>query len=150
VQFLAKYPSTDFKTIVAHSIANTYRKHSEYNNQDYYPSGTIVPFEDYILLSFARLDKDGLGKMTREEFLTCLDLLWKEIDKYRFGMSVVIPILGSGITRFQDELICQQQLLDMIIASYRLYPCKIKAPAALHFVCKKNDVFSINKIGDYI
>lgn len=34
-----------------------------------------------MLLSFAKLDKDGLGELTREEYLKSLSLLWQEINK---------------------------------------------------------------------
>lgn len=149
-QFLTKYPDVDFKAIVEQYGAKLSRKHSEYNNKECYPSGTIVPYDEFLLLAFTKLDKDGLGRMSREEFLLCLDLLWKEIDKYHTDKSVAIPILGSGITRFHDELLSQQQLLDMIIASYKLSPYKMKSSSVLYIVCRKADGFSINKIGEYI
>jgi hypothetical protein len=61
---------------------------------------------------------------------------------------VCIPILGSGITRFEDKLLTQQELLDIILASYKLSSHKIKPPYQLHIVCKKGDDFSLNRIGE--
>lgn len=149
-QFLAKYSDTNFTSVIQSSNTKKQRKRSEYNNQECYASGSIVPFEDYLLMAFAKLDKDGRGNMTREEFLSCLDLLWNEIDKYSRMKSVAMPILGSGITRFMDETLSKQQLLDMIIASYKLSPYKLKLPAELHIICCKDDNFSLNKVGKYI
>jgi hypothetical protein len=40
----------------------------------------------------------------------------------------------------------QQELLDVIIASYRLSPKKMKRPFTLHIVCKKCEGFSLNDI----
>ena len=76
--------------------------------------------------------------------------MWEEIDKYYGQKDVCISILGSGTTRMNGELLTQQQLLDMIIVSYKLSSHKIKLPNKLIIVCRRNDDFSINKIGEYI
>ena len=149
-QFLAKFPSVDFDSVIENSDLKRSRKQSAFNNSKCYDSGSIIPFNDYLLLAFAKLDKDGLGRMTRDEYLQCLELMWKEISKHYNGKSVALPILGSGITRFKDETLTHQQLLDMIIASYKLSAEKIKLPAELHIVCRKEDSFSFSKIGEYI
>lgn len=75
----------------------------------------MVPNRDYLLMAFAKLDRDGLGRMTRNEFIECLSTLWREIDKYYGQTDMCIPILGSGITRMDDTSLTQQELLDMII-----------------------------------
>lgn len=149
-QFLAKYSSVDFKQIVQSSGLKPMKKCSEYQKMECYKSGSVVPYNEYMLLAFTKLDKDGLGRMSREDFLQCLDLLWMELDKYHAAQSVAIPILGSGVTRFKGEKLSQQQLLDMIIASYKLSPYKMKSPSVLHIVCRRDDDFSLNKIGEYI
>lgn len=61
-----------------------------------------------------------------------------------------ISILGSGNTRMDSGLLNQQELLDIIISSYKLSSHKIKSPYKLHIVCKKNDDFSLNQIGKSI
>ena len=149
-QFLAKYPDEDFKQIIQSSGLEPSKKRSEYQKKECYKSGSIVPYNEYLLLAFTKLDKDGLGRMSREDFLQCLDYLWMELDQYHADQSVAIPILGSGVTGFKDETLLQQQLLDMIIASYKLSPYKMKSPSVLHIVCRKNEYFSLNKIGEYI
>ena len=47
---------------------------------------------------------------------------------------------GSGAS------ISQQDLLDIMIWSYKLSSHKIKAPHRLRIICKKNRGFSINNI----
>ena len=59
-----------------------------------------------------------------------------------------IPILGAGTTRFDDKLLTQQELLDIIVASYKLSSHKIKEPNQLHIVCKKREGFSLNRVGE--
>lgn len=122
---------------------------SRYQNKERYESGRLVPKGDDLLMAFAKLDKDGRGWFfSREEFLECLSILWNEIDKYYGQKDVCIPILGSGITRFEDKLLTQQELLDIIVLSYKLSSHKIKPPYQLHIVCKKGDDFSLNRIGE--
>lgn len=149
-QFLSKHQNINIDNILSQVGLKPQRKQSEYNNQYCYESGRILPYNDYLLLAFAKLDSSGLGRLTREEYVRCLDILWEEIDKYYACKSVAIPILGSGITRFRDESITQQQLLDIIIASYKMSPNKIKRPAELHIICRESDDFSLNKIGEYV
>lgn len=110
-----------------------------------------MPNGDDLLMAFAKLDADGIGKFfSHKEFLDCLSLLWEEIDKYYGQKDVCIPILGSGLTRINETLLTQQELLDIIIGSYKLSSHKIKSPYKLHIVCKKNDDFSLNQIGKSI
>lgn len=149
-QFLMKYREVNFDDVVQNSGIKQLRKRSDCHKQGCYDRGTLIPYEDYLLLAFAKLDANGCGILSREEYLQCLDKMWEEIDCHYAMKSVAIPILGSGITRFNDEALSKQELLDIIIASYRLSPHKIKKPAELHIVCKEDKRFSLNKIGEYI
>lgn len=148
-QFLMKYKDEDFDNVVQGSGRKA-TKHSECKKKECYERGTLIPYKDYLLLAFAKLDVNGCGYLSRDEYMQCLYKMWEELDIYYSMKSVAIPILGSGITRFNDEMLSQQQLLDMIIASYKLSPHKIKHPYNLHIVCKEDEKFSLNKIGDYI
>ena len=122
---------------------------SLFQNKIRYESGTLLPNGDDLLLAFAKLNKDGLGCMSYDEFIECLNLLWKEIDKYYGGKDVYMPILGSGVTRMLDESLTQQKLLEIILKSYSLTRYKLKLPCKLHIVCKEREGFSLNEIEDY-
>lgn len=149
-QYLTKYPVANIQALIDRAQLKPLKGKSPHNNQERYESGRLIPNGDYLLMAFAKLDKDGLGQMTREEFLECLSILWREIDKFYGQTDVCIPILGSGITRIGDNTPAQQELLDMIIGSYKLSVHKIKAPAKLHIVCKRQDNFSLNRIGEFL
>lgn len=146
-QFLQKY-TVGVTGLLSNSNLKPIRRRSDYNGNACYEPGTILPYNDFLLMAFSKLDRNGRAAMTREEYLSCLSTLWKEIDKYYAQTDVAIPVLGSGLTRFNGEILSQQQLVDMIIASYQLSPYKIKSPNALHIICKKNEDFSLNKIGE--
>lgn len=125
------------------------KKKSLFQSKTRYESGTLVPNGEDLLLAFAKLDKDGLGYMSYDEFIDCLRLLWKEINKYYGGNDVYIPILGSGVTRMGNESLTQQKLLDIIIKSYSLSQYKLKLPCKLHIICKEREGFSLNEIENY-
>lgn len=143
-QYLEKYPIEDMQSLIQASGIQPYGI-SLFNNKPKYFSGTIIPKGDFFLMAFAKLDEKGLGRMSYVEYLECLDKLWEQIDLYHGTEDVYLPILGSRITRFEKEL-SQQELLDIMIASYRLSPKKMKKPNTLHIVCKKCDDFSLNHI----
>lgn len=147
-QYLKVNPIQDIQSLINSAQLKTAKGKSKYKNMERYDSGKLVPNGDDLMLSFAKLDKDGLGRLSREEYLNCLSLLWEEIDKYYGQKDVCIPILGSGVTRMDEASLTQQELLDIIIESYKLTTHKIKLPNKLYIVCKKRDGFSINKIGE--
>ena len=146
-QFLSRNPDINIQSIINDSVLKPLKKHSEYAGKECYASGSLVPYDDCLLMAFAKLNSDGRANMTRKEYTDSLSKLWQEIDKYYDQSDVAIPVLGSGITRFKDTSLNQQQLVDVIIASYRLSPYKIKHPHKLRIVCAKTDDFSLNKIG---
>lgn len=141
-QYLAKYPINDIQSLIKASGVNSSGR-SSFGHKACYNPGTIIPRDDFLLMAFAKLDKNGLGMMTYTQYLTCLNTLWAQIDRY-YGMEdVYLPILGSRITRFDREL-TQQELLDIMISSYRLSTKKLKHPNTLHIVCKDRTGFSLN------
>lgn len=143
-QYLAKYPIDDMQRLIDGSgIKSTGL--SQYNKKAKYAPGTVIKRDDFLLMAFAKLDKKGLGYLDYEEYLDCLNRLWAEIDRYHGTDDVYLPILGSKITRIEKEL-TQQELLDIMIASYRLSPKKMKKPNTLHIVYKECEGFSLNDI----
>lgn len=147
-QYLKEHPIQDIKSLINDIQLHPAKNKSKYQSKECYTSGKLVPNGDDLLLAFAKLNEDGLGQFTREEYLECLSVLWKEIDKYYGQMDVCIPILGSGVTRINGISLTQQELLDLIIESYKLSTYKIKVPYKLYIICKKKDNFSLNRIGE--
>ena len=149
-KYLRMNPDLNIQSLLTkHNIIPAKRK-SEYNKQICYEPGTLVPNGDFLLMAFARLNKDGLAFFdSHEDYLDCLSHLWKEIDKYYCQQDVSIPILGSGLTRIgrtPGDSPSKQDLLNWIILSYKISPYKLKRPYKLHIVCNKSKNFSINAI----
>ena len=144
-QYLLKYPIEDIDKLIDQAGISVSKTKSKYNKQTCYEPGTIIPNGEYLLMAFAKLNKDGVGYLSYDDYVKCLDKLWGELDLYHGSTDVYVPILGSHITRFDKEL-NQQQLLDIMIYSYRLSSKKIKSPYVLHIVCKHTKGFSINNV----
>ena len=149
-QYLSLHKDIDIEELIELNEIKPDCDKSKYRNKTKYPSGTIIPYEDDLLMAFAKLDEKGKGRFfNRDEYIQCLDLLWKELENYYSEKDVCVPILGAGTTSFDGgygSSISQQDLLDMMIWSYKLSSHKIKSPNKLRIICKRNPDFSINDI----
>lgn len=149
-QYLLLNPNLDIQHLISESDIKEANSKSKYKNQVRYDSGTIVPNGDDLLMAFAKLDENGKGRFfTHDEYLECLNRLWKQLELYYCEKDVCLPILGAGTTAFeggQGASITKQELLDIMIMSYKLTSHKIKKPHVLHIICSKSDDFSINNI----
>ena len=143
-QYLTRYPIEDMQGLIKQSGVLPIGV-SKFNRLPRYKLGAIVPNGDFLLMAFSELDKEGLSRMTYEHYLECLSTLWQQIDMYHGMEDVYMPILGSKITRLDKEL-TQQELLDVMLASYRLSPYKMKMSNTLHVICRRQDGFSLNNI----
>ena len=149
-QYLMANPNIDIKRLIIDSGLNPERSKSKYCNKVRYKHGSIVPNGDDLLLAFVPLDEAGRGIFSSVmDYRNSLLNMWDEIDKHYGQCDVCIPVLGSGITRIGNgstAQLSQQELLDIIIWSYKMNPHKIKKPYMLRIICKKADEFSLNDI----
>ena len=136
-QFLHKNPNINVPILLSNSGLKPQKKSSNFSNKKCYESGSLIPNGDYLLMAFGKLNKDGRAVMTRTEYIDSLNTLWKEIDKHYTQSDVAIPVLGAGITRFKGEMLTQQQLIDIIVASYQISPYKIKSKRPKMTYCLK-------------
>ncbi len=79
-----------------------------------YPIGTICKYNDFLITAFSKFDKDNKACLTMKEYIDFLMKFWEEIDRVYAGKSVSIPLLGSGITRFTENIsISDQELKEL-------------------------------------
>lgn len=147
-QYIQNHPELNINYLLSKSKLTPERKGSAYSGKVRYKSGSIVPYGGDLLVAFAMLDKDGRGMFPSiKEYIVSLFTMWNEIDKHYGQKDVCVPILGSGITRFEDgRVLSKQELLEIMIWSYRLCSHKIKRPNKLRIICKKDEDFSLNDI----
>lgn len=65
-----------------------------------YPLGCIKIYHDYMLLAFTHFNDQSEAHLSQTEYEDCLRIMWKEICRTYANKPVFIPLLGSGITRF--------------------------------------------------
>lgn len=148
-QYLMSHSKLNIQKLIADSGLKPDKEKSKFKNQTKYTSGSIVRNGDDLLLAFAKLDINGRGYFpTREDYLNSLAVMWSEIQKNYQQKDVCIPVLGGGLTNIGDITPTQQELIDIIIESYKLYAQKIKNPQKLRIICNRKDNISLSKIGE--
>lgn len=149
-QYLRENPNLNMQQLITNANLLPESTKSKYQNKDRYKSGSIVQNGNDLLLAFAPLDVNGRGIFSsRSEYITCLSTMWEELHKYYNQQDISISILGSGQTYIDGNSgtsLSQQELLDIIILSYKLSPHKINYPHKLRIICRKSDGFSLNDI----
>lgn len=149
-QYLIQNPNLNMQSLINKSEVKPSGRRSKYKNSICYEPGTIVANGNDLLMAFTRLESNGKSmKFTVEEYSKCLEALWEEIDNHFCNMDVCIPVLGSGIARFENGIsqsIPKQELVDLMISSYKLSPHKLKNNNKLHIVCRRSDDFSMDKV----
>lgn len=87
-----------------------------------YPLGCIKRFKTYMILAFTRFNKDNEAYFPNwTEYERCLRTMWREIGRVHAGNPVFLPLLGGGMTRFNDraEKPSPQDLLKCMICTLR-------------------------------
>lgn len=149
-QYLLQNPGLDVHELLSERGVEPCRRRSKYNNSVCYEPGTIVANGNDLLMAFTKLEPNGKSmKFTVEEYLKCLKLMWEEIDNNYNNKDVFVPVLGSGIARFENgtsQSISKQELVDLMISSYKLSPHKLKSNNTLHIVCRRSKDFSMDRV----
>lgn len=101
-----------------------------------FPLGSIVRYDSsvdnqtYLMLAMTELNDNYESHTTMAKYEQMLMTMWKEINRVYASNDVVLPILGYGITRFDDRPKNKNALLRCMVctlnASGRSYNSKIK------------------------
>lgn len=110
-----------------------------------YELGSIFEYEKYLLTAFSKFDNNNRAYLSMNDYVRFLLNFWNEVDICYAGRSVHIPLLGSGITRFKEyDSITDQELLEVLIWSFKLSRIKFKYPSKATIVIHKSKKDKIN------
>lgn len=110
-----------------------------------YELGTLFKYGEYLLAAFSHFDRDNRAYLTMPDYLNFLINFWNEVDRIYAGKSVVIPLLGSGITRFKGyDMISEQELLEVLIWSFKISRVKFTYPSKIIIVISEAKKDKIN------
>lgn len=117
-------------------------------NQIKYPLGTI--FNDkkgFLLLAYSRYDECNRAFMNTEDVLCCYNKMWDEIDKYRGNDSISLPVMGdSGLVRGTLANYTEQQLIELLLWSFRINGIHLSRNASLNIVVHRSMINKINML----
>lgn len=88
------------KLIESESDSKSSMKSKHINGRRVYPLGRIIPYKDYMLLAFTHFDGQNRAHLSQKDYEDCLRFMWKEISRVYANKPIFLPLLGSGITRF--------------------------------------------------
>lgn len=110
-----------------------------------YRLSTIVVVNDFLLTAFSKFDIHNMAVLTMPEYIEFLINLWDRVNRIYAQRNVSVPIFGSGITRIKEHKnIEDEELLKIMIWTFKLSEMKFKYPAKLTIVIHKEKIKEIN------
>lgn len=118
-----------------------------------YKLGSIFKYESqYLLTAFSRFDEKNRAYLSMQDYISCLLEFWNEIDIIYAGRTIVIPLLGSGITRFRGyENVSEQELLELLLWSFKVSRIRFRYPSKVSIVVgyDKRDKVSLFQLANF-
>jgi hypothetical protein len=109
-----------------------------------YRLGSIYEHNDYLLTAFSKFDDDNRAYLNMNDYINFLLNFWNEIDIIYSGRSISIPLLGSGITRFKEYNMPEQELLELLIWSFKISRIKFTYPSNVSIIIHESKKDKIN------
>ena len=88
-----------------------------------FPLGTIIRYDSskdnhtYLMLAMTELDRNYEAHTNMAKFEHMLMKMWSEINRVYASNDVVLPLLGTGISRFDDGPKNKEALLRCILCT---------------------------------
>lgn len=110
-----------------------------------YKLGSIFKYDNYFLTAFSKFDKDNRAFLTMPDYINCLLNFWDEVDILYANRTVVIPLLGTGITRLRNyDGVLEQEKLELLLWSFKVSRIKFTYPANVTIVIHESLQDKIN------
>jgi hypothetical protein len=117
----------------------------KYGNTCKYQLGSIHIHKDYLLTAFTKFDDNNRAFLTMADYINCLLNFWNEIDIIYANRSVVLPLLGTGITRVRGyDTMSEQEKLELLLWSFKISRIKFTYPAKVTVVIHESLQDKIN------
>lgn len=88
-----------------------------------FPLGTVIRYDSsvdgktYLMLAMTELDSEYKAHTNMAKFEQMLMKMWNEIDRVYASNTVVLPLLGTGISRFDDGPKDKEALLKCMLCT---------------------------------
>lgn len=105
-QLVLEHGDPDSINAVVKAEADRRGIRSDKDNKYSFPLGTAIPYEGkdghYIMVALTELNTDFESHTKMAEYETTLMKIWQELNRVYEKYDLALPILGNGITRFDD------------------------------------------------
>lgn len=106
---------------------------------------TTIIYNDFILTAFSKFDENNRAILTMPDYIVFLINFWDNVNRVYAQKNVSVPIFGSGITRIKEHKnIGDEDLLKIMLWTFRLSEMKFKYPAKLTIVINEDKMEQIN------
>ncbi|MHA6252754.1 macro domain-containing protein [Oceanobacillus sp. CAU 1775] len=96
-----------------------------------YRLGSVYKDMDFFLVAFSKFDEENEANLKLHEYANCLINFWNEVNSLYAQQEVVIPLLGSGITRHKDFDATPHQLLEVMLWTFNISKVKFREPSKI-------------------
>ncbi|MFF2501133.1 macro domain-containing protein [Peribacillus sp. NPDC058075] len=116
-----------------------------------YELGSIFQDKDYFLVAFSKFDEKNEANLRLAEYATCLLRFWDEANSLYNQNPIALPLLGTGITRHKDFTATNQELLEVILWTFKISKVKFKEPSKVKILIRENQIEDIdfNKLREF-
>ncbi|VDG31396.1 hypothetical protein [Lactobacillus brevis] [Lactiplantibacillus mudanjiangensis] len=126
-------------------INNSYKNRSVGDKHTSYELGTIFKYSENVLLTaMTYFDDENQAKLTIQEYVKFLIQFWDEVNSIYASKTVVITLLGNGITRLDNNIYSSNQILEIILWTFYLRRIKFRKPAKLVILLNEDTNARIN------
>ena len=116
------------------------------NGQYDFELGTVIKYESvvdnetYLMLALSRLDEKYKAYTNIADFEQTLITMWNEIDRVYAGNDIVLPLLGTGITRFKDGPKGNEPLLRCMLCTLNNSGISLKSKVKIVIYGEAKDI----------
>lgn len=110
------------KEMISCKIRKTRNNNKKRNNNPYYLGSIFKYRNEYLLTAFSKFSNNNEAYLELRNYYLFLENFWKEISKNYAGNNIIIPLLGSGITRLDVD---DEELLKMILLTLKMSRIKL-------------------------
>lgn len=106
-----------------------------------YELGSCFEFKNYIFTALTKFDEYNKGYCFKNDYLRFCLIFWENIDRLYNGRTINIPILGAGITRFGNNKPSKQELLKLLLWTFKISGLSFTVTGVkINFLIYKDDM----------
>lgn len=104
--------------------------------------GSVIQYKDYILFAMSHLNEDYEAHIINSNYESLMHKMWQGVGRVYSYKPIYLPILGDGITRFDDvsEKPSPSQLLKCMLCSLKTSNVQIKGPITILIYDRINQI----------